>query len=131
MPQFHYRQVGFGTRFELASGFRNNDEYPASLFENELVADVGGLCLGWKECARPILDHHFLREDDAQYPAPPQPSSTRPTGLTLISRNFRLPLGGTKKIWLVTHENPDFDAYCSLFLLPGGAKRRNPGFGLG
>ena len=59
MFKFKYREVGFGTRFNLVSGFRNSRESPGSLFENELVADVGGACLGWSDCTRPILDHHL------------------------------------------------------------------------
>ncbi len=116
MPQFHYRQVGFGTRFELASGFRNNGENPASLFENELVADVGGLCLGWKECALPIFDHHFFREDDAQYPSAAAAILHQAHWINAYFEKLQARLGGTKEIWLVTHENRDFDAYCSLFL---------------
>ena len=69
MLSFKYREVGFGTRLNPVSGFRNNRENSDSLFGNELVADVGGTCFGVPDCTRPILNHHFPREDGAQYPS--------------------------------------------------------------
>jgi len=116
MFKFKYREVGFGTRFNLVSGFRNSRESPGSLFENELVADVGGACLGWSDCTRPILDHHFYRGDGAQYPSAAAAILHQASGIIAHFRSLQDRLGENAEVWLVTHSAPDFDAYCSLFL---------------
>ena len=116
MFSFKYRLVGFGTRFNPVSGFRNNRESPGSLFENELVADVGGTCLGLPDCTRPILDHHFHREDKAQYPSAAAAVLHQARWITAYFQSLQDRLGENGEVWLVTHAGPDFDAYCSLFL---------------
>lgn len=110
--QFRYRFVPFGTRFVSAAGLRreNGDRCPAhELFENELAADVGGVC--WGDAGEPlaVLDHHFYR-DAGQFPAA---AAAVLHHATRIRDKFA---GQYETVWLVTHRNPDFDAFASLYL---------------
>src|ERR1700726_4189680 len=112
MRQFYYRCVGFGTRFEsaagLSPGFERSRAHPGHLHDNELAADVGSECVFDPDGLR-VLDHHFRSSD-----AGPSASAlvlqyagqVRAWGESL----------GENPVWLITHQTPDFDAYCSLYL---------------
>ena len=108
---FRYRYVDFGTVFIGASGIRgaeSREESPATLYANELVTDVGGTCWDRNEPLA-IIDHHFSR--DGQFPSA---SAAVLHKAKLIRAKFA---GGEfDTIWLVTHKQPDFDAFCSLYL---------------
>ncbi len=108
---FRYRFVDFGTVFTPGAGMRaanDGSENPCALFANELVTDVGGTCLGGGE-ELAILDHHFRR--DAQFPAA---SAAVLHKAKLIRSRFAGKHDGV--FWLVTHKQPDFDAFCSMYL---------------
>ncbi len=108
---FRYRFVDFGTVFTPGAGIRAADggsENPCALFANELVTDVGGTCLnGGEELA--VIDHHFTRE--AQFPSA---SAAVLHKAKLICSRFIGKHDGV--FWLVTHKQPDFDAFCSMYL---------------
>jgi len=108
---YRYRFVDFGTVFTSGTGIRaanEGSENPCALFANELVTDVGGTCLnGGEELA--IFDHHFTR--DAQFPAA---SAAVLHKAKLIRSRFAGRQEGL--FWLVTHKQPDFDAFCSMYL---------------
>jgi len=109
-PNFRYRYVDFGTAFvsdprnrEAAAGSAS----PETLYANELATDVGGTCWGPNE-PLPILDHHFSRE--GQFPSS---SAAVLHKAVLICDRFASAEG---VVWLVTHKEPDFDAWCSMYL---------------
>lgn len=109
-PDFRYRYVDFGTIFTGDPGNRNAQnatESPGTLFANELATDVGGTCWGSNEPLA-IIDHHFLRE--AQFPSA---SAAVLHKHKLIRERFAQRSG---TLWLVTHNQPDFDAFCSMYL---------------
>jgi hypothetical protein len=108
---FRYRFVDFGTRFAAAEGTRAADQGladPFSLFANELVTDVGGTCCSGDEPLA-IIDHHFTRE--AQFPS-------ASAAVLHKAKYIRDRFANTKDgiFWLVTHVQPDFDAFCSMYL---------------
>lgn len=134
--QFRYRFVNYGTSFRAAAGEREtvppSPQKPAKpedvaaweealarwgpekLFANELAADVGGMSFGYDGCDLPVIDHHFARSDGGNFPS-------ASAGILHNARALRdrfapngVPKFGT--LWLVTHRDPDFDAYCSLYL---------------
>lgn len=109
---FRYRYVDFGTVFtgdpRLRDGEGALQQLPGTLFANELATDVGGTCLGSNEPLA-ILDHHFARE--GQFPSA---SAAVLHKARLIRERFAQPSGSL--LWLVTHKEPDFDAFCSLYL---------------
>ncbi len=107
---FRYRFVDFGTVFAGNDGTRGADqgsESPGTLFSNELVTDVGGTCCNGNEPLA-IIDHHFTREH--QFPAA---SAAVLHKAKLIRDRFA---GQSGVFWLVTHKQPDFDAFCSMYL---------------
>jgi len=109
-PEFRYRYVDFGTSFKGGARNRaagNATESPGTLFANELSIDVGGTCWGINEPLA-VIDHHFLR--DAQFPCAAA-AVLHKSGL--IRQRFGSQQG---VVWLVTHTEPDFDAFCSMFL---------------
>jgi hypothetical protein len=117
---FHYRYVPYGTRFKAVGGERSVDEHNGDkrdlderkrrLFANELAVDVGGVCWGHNGVADSVLDHHFRREDEGQFPSAAAAVLHRAAD---IAERFATRPG---KIWLVSHVNPDFDAFCAMFL---------------
>lgn len=101
------RYVPFGTRFHPARGPRlEAHSDPAHLFENELVVDVGGCCWGY-DTDLAILDHHLPREGNF-----PAASCAVLHNAHKIAGRF----GSVDRLWLVTHEKADFDAYCACYL---------------
>jgi hypothetical protein len=108
---FRYRYVNFGTAFTSDPRPRESEnalKVPATLFANELATDVGGTCLGSNEPLA-ILDHHFSGE--GQFPSA---SAAVLHKARLIRDRFAQSAGDL--LWLVTHQEPDFDAFCSLYL---------------
>jgi hypothetical protein len=107
---FKYRYVGFGTNFEFAAGLRfDRETNPRSLHANEIALDVGNVCWGYNGEPLAVIDHHFER--------PGQFSSASAAVLhnsELIGEKFGTGQDGL--IWLVTHVQPDFDAFCSMYL---------------
>ncbi len=124
MVQFLYRYVGYGTRFTRGTGLRPvppgvsspvwvKDE--GTLYENEIVVDVGSVCLGYGGCSLPVIDHHFPRFDGNF------PSATAGVlhSASTIRSTFekRIESDTEQFIWLVTHKTPDFDACAALFIV--------------
>ncbi len=106
---FSYRYVGYGTNFEAVSGQRREADQgsPTQLFDNEVVVDVGNRCFGHDGCTLPIFDHHFNRGPD-----------NFPSAAAAVLHNAAAIVRPSppNMIWLVTHQGPDFDAYCAMFL---------------
>ena len=111
---FKYRFVPFGTNFKNSDGHRANTNDPDILFENEVVTDVGGRCLGYDGESRPILDHHFTRNE--QFPSAAAAVLHLARQLMDYFEKLQQRTGPCAEVWLVTHQWPDFDAYSSLFL---------------
>ena len=107
---FRYRYVDFGTTFTGDSRLRGDSsrETPGILFANELVTDVGGTCWGANEPLA-IIDHHFSGE--GQFPSA---SAAVLHKAKLIRERFGKPPSDV--LWLVSHQEPDFDALCSMYL---------------
>jgi hypothetical protein len=108
---FRYRYVNFGTVFTGDPRLRdggNTLEAPGTLFANELATDVGATCLGSNEPLA-ILDHRFARE--CQFPSA---SAAVLHKARFIRDRFAHSPGDL--LWLVTHKEPDFDAFGSLYL---------------
>ena len=123
MVQFRYRYVNYGTVFEPSQGSREGVKAPpeTALYENEVVADVGGVCLGHEGCNLMVIDHHFDRKN-GNFPA----AAAGVLHLApRIAGHFKSLVDGVDAsageptIWLVTHKEPDFDACTSLYLLRG------------
>ncbi len=110
MTAFKYRFVRFGTRFTSADGPRpNRSADPAALFENELAVDVGSICWGLDGETLAVLDHHFHR------PAGQFPSAA--AAVLHNAHNIRERLRSYEdEIWLVSHQQPDFDAFSAMYL---------------
>jgi hypothetical protein len=117
MLEFRYRYVGFGTNFEQSKACLRPSEFDkadsefanAKLCRNELALDVGGQCSGLEGDAISVIDHHFSNE--------PFPSASAAVlhKARLIREKFSS-ASGFSAIWLVTHAQPDFDAFCSMYL---------------
>lgn len=108
---FRYRYVDFGTTFTGDPRLRGDSstESPGILFANELVTDIGGTCWGTNEPLA-IVDHHFSGE--GQFPSA---SAAVLHKARLIRERFGAP--SSDVLWLVTHKEPDFDAFCSMYLV--------------
>jgi len=107
---FRYRFVDIGTVFTGDSRTRdagNGGNSPATLFSNELACDVGGTCWGLNEPLA-IIDHP--RPHEGRFPSA---SAAVLHKATRIRDRFVQP---AEVIWLVTHGEPDFDAFCSMYL---------------
>ncbi|HUI82823.1 MAG TPA: hypothetical protein VL240_01295 [Candidatus Binatia bacterium] len=110
-PSFRYRYVDFGTVFTGDSRIRragSATDLPSVLFANELATDVGGTCWGSNE-PLPVLDHHFSCH--AQFPSA---SAAVLHKAQLIRDRFA---HQNDVLWLVSHQQPDFDAFCSMYLV--------------
>ena len=110
--QFRYRFVNFGTSFSVARGNRASQagqERPAFLYENELAVDVGGITWGYGDEQQSVLDHHSVRPN--QFPSA---SAAVLHNVRRIHEKFGK--SDSDVIWLVTHRQPDFDAFCSTYL---------------
>lgn len=118
--EFKYRYVSFGTNFELRQGARTvaaprkEDKAPREevhyLYANEIACDVGGQCLGFDGFGGMVFDHHFARP--AQYAS----ASACVLHHSRALGAWRPTEEAKGVIWLVTHTEPDLDAFCSLYL---------------
>lgn len=109
---FFYREVGFGTHFEVQDGLRKTaDQPPNRLFANEIAVDVGGVCFGYKDEPGWIFDHHFTRTgNDENFPCA---AVAVIHGFPAIRKHFDC----FEDVWIVTHKSPDFDACSSSYLV--------------
>jgi hypothetical protein len=108
-PIFRYRYVDFGTSFTgdpRERGLDGSADSPGTLFANALAVDVGGTCWGGNE-PLPIIDHHFPRE--SQFPS-------ASAAILHKASQLRERFAQRDVVWLVTHKEPDFDAFCSMYL---------------
>ena len=112
---FRYRYVPFGTAFLPGEDLRSNgDTEPEKLYANELVVDVGGVCRGYQGEQLHIYDHHFFRAD-GQFPSA---SAAVLHHASDIHEAFAADKPGRDNVlWLVTHRDPDFDAFCAMYLV--------------
>ena len=112
--RFRYRYVGFGTGFSAAAAprivTRADERDQGFLCENELAVDVGGVCWGHGGVDQPVIDHHFHRADGGQFP------SAAAAVLHLAPRIVDRFGGMDGDLCLVTHREPDFDAFCAMYL---------------
>lgn len=109
---FRYRYVPFGTVFASKQGYRDSDEDEnerASLYANEIAVDIGGVCWGYAGEELSIIDHHFSRPEQI-----PSASAAVLHNAQRIWDRFHGFSG--KTFWLVTHLQPDFDAFCSMYM---------------
>jgi hypothetical protein len=115
--KFHYRVVPFGTRFERKEGERPVEEKVAAqlLYKNEVAVDVGDVC--WQSSGKHarVLDHHFVLPDTGRQPFPVAAAAVLHQA-GLIDSAYR---GRFETVWLVAHDQPDFDATCAMFLARG------------
>lgn len=108
---FRYRYVDFRTVFTGDPRLRDAGDAaqsPRTLFANELATDVGGTCWGSNEPLA-IIDHHF--SCDGQFPS----ASAAVLHKAQLIRD-RFAQMKFDVLWLVTHKQPDFDAFCSMYL---------------
>ena len=131
---FAYRSVGYGTRFEKSEDWRLKDWGPnrnapkdhqesdeRTLCFNEIAVDVGSTCLGYQGYSLRVFDHHFQREDLKN-------GNFGSAALTVLSQARAVadwakvvvencgPSEPVATVWLVSHVQPDFDAYCSCYV---------------
>jgi len=108
---FRYRYVAYGTPFTAADGERScRADEPAKLYTNELAVDVGGTTWGYRGEPLAVIDHHFFRTDRGQFPSA---CAAVLHNARRISERFATPTGD---FWLVSHRQPDFDAFSSMYL---------------
>ena len=110
--EFRYRYVDFGTVFQPREGERREDasDHDApGLFQNELALDVGGICWGSNDETLSVIDHHLQTPDRL-------PSASAAVLRLAPKVQAKFAAGRTPLIWLVTHNQPDFDAFCSMYL---------------
>jgi len=109
-PTIRYRYVDIETVFTGDSRRRddlNGGDSPATLFADELACDVGGTCWGANEPLA-IIDHHLPQQ--AQFPS----ACAAVVHKSKLIRDRFAQLEGV--VWLVTHKEPDFDGFCSMYL---------------
>lgn len=94
MAHFDYVKEAFGSPI-------------AEIRPDDLVADVGGRCFGHDTEERLIFDHHFDRQGNF----PSAAAAVLVHAPAILER-----LGQRDAVTLVTHQEPDFDALCSVFL---------------
>lgn len=108
---YRYRYVNYGTRFTPKQMTRAEADWdnPDWLQANELAVDVGEGFWELDGCECPIIDHHFYRPK-GQFP------SAAAAVLHSAHRIRDRFAGKFSDVWLVTHQQPDFDAFCSMYL---------------
>lgn len=103
---FHYDYKSFGTSFTGADDFLKTDQ--ASLKPGQIAADVGGCCLLYQGEEALVIDHHFHRPNNF-------PSAS--AAVLHLAPLINARLSGCEEVTLTTHQQPDFDAFCSLYLI--------------
>ena len=120
MVTFRRRLVHYGIRFKFTPGLRQLSSANDSqlLYENEVVVDVGGSCLNQNGEDNLIFDHHFTSPEIA-FPSASAAvlHNARAIHDTLQKRLAENVSDASTPVWIVTHQNPDFDALCSSFLV--------------
>jgi hypothetical protein len=120
--RFRYRYVRFGEVFSTATGVRPDaNSRPEILYGNELAVDVGGVCWGVGGEARSVLDHHY---EAAEFPS--AAAAVLHQSGKIWSR-FSPLLESGDEIWLVSHNQPDFDAFCAMYLARRILEAGDPG----
>jgi hypothetical protein len=112
MALFRYRYVDIGTVFRADPRQRaadDPDSSPATLFANELACGVGDACWGTNQPLA-VLDPHPRHKADR--------SASSAAFLVLqaaqlIAEKFA---HSGEVVWLVSHTQPDFDAFYSMYL---------------
>ena len=127
---FAYRYVKYGPAFTSVPGLRAPGAVVAGTEEqlaaNELAVDVGSCCHGWDGCELPVFDHHFSRA--GQWPSAAATVLVNATALQNVV-NERLRHAGADPdatFWLVTHREPDLDAFTAMYLARALLERRIP-----
>lgn len=106
---FRYRYVDIGTVFTGDSGQRDaadSTNSPAVLYANELACDVGGSFWGPGE-PQAIIDHRNSIQTEF-----PSASAAVLSSTCRIREKF----ASQDTVWLVTHNEPEFDDFCSMYL---------------
>ena len=109
------RFVGYGAAFQHSAGVRKDDSSGAAerlqLFDNEIAVDVGGVCWETGGVDLRVIDHHFDRES-GNFPC-------AAAGVLHLAERIKDWAGGGhgEPVWIVTHQDPDFDALCSVHLV--------------
>jgi hypothetical protein len=115
--RIRYRYVGFGNPLRETAGARTESKDLASaemLFENEVAVDVGNACWHQKGEKRRILDHHF--ELDDVMPSASAAVLFNVRALADWANALAAESPPDRELWLTTHQEPDFDAFCALNL---------------
>jgi hypothetical protein len=120
---YRYRLVPYGTCFQRSTGLRDrepidpkklqkgeiDEQGETCLFDNEIVADVGG---SWENSGEPpyVFDHHF------------DVANQFPSAAAAVLHHMEAVAewacqNDGRTVWLVTHQSPDFDALASLYLI--------------
>lgn len=127
---FKYRYVKYGPAFVSDPGLRAPGPVaPGSeeqLAANELAVDVGSRCYGWDGCDLPVFDHHFTRA--GQWPSAAATVLGNATALQMVVGDRMRKAGATPDtpIWLVSHREPDLDAFVAMYLARALLERRIP-----
>ena len=73
---------------------------------------MGGACWDSSGANRGVLDHHFLLKDTGKQPFPLAAAAVLHQA-SLIGAAYK---NLFDTVWLVSHQQPDFDATCAMFL---------------
>ncbi len=124
--KFRYRYVNFGTNFQPAAGDRaESNGAPERLHENEIALDVGSAAWAGDGESCAVVDNHF-------YPHPYPSAAAGVLHLAeKIHRRFVDRLDKSDVLWLVSHRQPDFDAFCSMYLARGDSRQYRAGWMVG
>lgn len=115
--RIRYRYVGFGNPLWPTAGARTEGKELVSaqmLFENEVAVDVGNACWHQNGEERRILDHHF--ELDDVIPSASAAVLYNVRALADWANALAAESPPNQELWLTTHHEPDFDAFCALNL---------------
>ena len=127
---FAYRYVKYGPSFSADPALRAPGPVAAGTDErlaaNEVAVDVGSCCFGWDGCDLPVFDHHFARA--GQFPSAAATVLAHAVSLqTLVAERMRTAgAGPDATIWLVSHREPDLDAFAAMYLARALLERRIP-----
>jgi hypothetical protein len=112
--EFRYRFAPFGTSFIRQQGLRPHQGRvnEQDLYEDEIAVDVGGACWDSTGANAGVLDHHFLLAGTNRQPFPSAAAAVLHQA-SLVAGSYK---DRFETAWLVTHQQPDFDAACAMFL---------------
>ena len=96
--RFFYEYEGFGTSFVGEKEIRTG----------EIASDVGGRCLRYHGEKSLVIDHHFYRPNNF-------PSAS--AAVLHLAPLIYAGLSKCEDVKFITHECPDFDAFCSIYLI--------------